>query len=78
MEYLAEPLLTGVYGGDPRDLSVKSVLPRFAELAHRYGSLTRGVLANRPQQSAGPLFRTMKGGLGQWIDAIVSAIRGHC
>src|ERR1039458_1960206 len=27
VEYLAEPLLSGVYGGDPRDLSVASVLP---------------------------------------------------
>jgi oxygen-dependent protoporphyrinogen oxidase len=78
VDYLAEPLLSGVYGGDPRDLSVDSVLPRFAELEKRYGSLTRGVLATRPKQSAGPLFRTLKGGLGQWVDAIVGAIRGKC
>jgi oxygen-dependent protoporphyrinogen oxidase len=78
VDYLAEPLLSGVYGGDPRDLSVNSVLPRFAELANRYGSLTRGVLANRPKQSGGPLFRTLKGGLGQWVDAILDAIRGQC
>jgi oxygen-dependent protoporphyrinogen oxidase len=78
VDYLAEPLLSGVYGGDPRDLSVNSVLPRFSELANRYGSLTRGVLANRPKQSDGPLFRTLKGGLGQWVDAILDAIRGQC
>jgi oxygen-dependent protoporphyrinogen oxidase len=78
VDYLAEPLLSGVYGGDPRDLSVDSVLPRFAGLANRYGSLTRGVLANRPKQSGGPLFRTLKGGLGQWVDAILGAIRNQC
>ncbi len=49
VDYLAEPLLSGVYGGDPRNLSIRSVLPRFADLADRYGSLTRGVLANRPK-----------------------------
>jgi protoporphyrinogen/coproporphyrinogen III oxidase len=78
VDYLAEPLLSGVYGGDPRDLSVNSVLPRFAELEKRYGSLTRGVLANRPKQSPGPLFQTLKGGLGQWVDAILGAIRDKC
>ncbi len=78
VDYLAEPLLSGVYGGDPRNLSVNSVLPRFADLERRYGSVTRGVLANRPKHGGGPLFRTLKGGLGQWVDAILAAIRGQC
>ena len=37
MDYLAEPLLSGIYGGDPKDLSVTAVLPRFVELAAKYG-----------------------------------------
>src|SRR5580658_8179774 len=78
VDYLAEPLLSGVYGGDARNLSVNSVLPRFAELEKRYGSLTRGVLANRAKPSGAPLFQTLKGGLGQWVDAILGAIRGQC
>jgi oxygen-dependent protoporphyrinogen oxidase len=45
VDYLAEPLLSGVYGGDPNRLSVGSVLSRFTELEARHGSLTRGVLA---------------------------------
>ena len=32
VEYLAEPLLAGVYGGTPETLSVASVLPRFVEI----------------------------------------------
>jgi oxygen-dependent protoporphyrinogen oxidase len=47
VDYLAEPLLSGIYGGNPSVLSVHAVLPRFVELAGRYGSLTRGVLAER-------------------------------
>jgi protoporphyrinogen/coproporphyrinogen III oxidase len=77
VDYLAEPLLSGVYGGDPRRLSVRSVLPRFAELADRYGSLTRGVIANRPKQSAGPLFRTLKGGLGRLVETLIAAAGSH-
>ncbi|MFZ0936211.1 MAG: protoporphyrinogen oxidase [Bryobacteraceae bacterium] len=84
VDYLAEPLLSGVYGGNPADLSVSSVLPRFVELANRYGSLTRGVLAERARAAkpgshrgpAAPLFRTLKGGLGQMVGAITAAIEG--
>src|SRR6516164_5486737 len=80
VDYLAEPLLSGIYGGDPRELSVTAVLPRFVELSARYGSLTRGVLASRAQapksQTPPPLFRTLKGGLGQMVDAVGAAIGG--
>jgi protoporphyrinogen/coproporphyrinogen III oxidase len=76
VDYLAEPLLSGVYGGDPRNLSVQSVLPRFADLADRYGSLTRGVLANRPKAGGGALFKTLEGGLGQMVDAVMASLSG--
>jgi oxygen-dependent protoporphyrinogen oxidase len=80
VDYLAEPLLSGVYGGDPRQLSVASVLPRFADLDAKYGSLTKGVLATRPNASSGAapsLFKTLKGGLGQLVDAVTQAARPH-
>jgi protoporphyrinogen/coproporphyrinogen III oxidase len=72
IDYLAEPLLAGVYGGDPREMSVNSVLARFVEIETKYGSLTRGVLAApRPKGSgSGSLFRTLKNGLGQLVDAL--------
>jgi oxygen-dependent protoporphyrinogen oxidase len=79
VDYLAEPLLAGVYGGDPGRLSVGSVLPRFIELEARYGSLTRGVLHERRKAAAQargvPLFRTLRGGLGQLVDALETAAR---
>lgn len=81
VDYLAEPLLSGIYGGNPELLSVRAVLPRFVELAARYGSLTRGVLAARKaarRESGGlPLFRTLKGGLGQLTGAVSAAAAGH-
>ena len=83
VDYLAEPLLSGVYGGNPSALSVTSVLPRFVALANQYGSLTRGVLAERAKAAgqrqgavAPPLFRTLQGGLGQMVDAAAAAVRG--
>ena len=76
IDYLAEPLLAGVYGGDPREMSVNSVLSRFAEIEAKYGSLTRGVLA-QPKPKTDPakpakssFLSTLKGGLGQLVEAL--------
>jgi oxygen-dependent protoporphyrinogen oxidase len=81
VDYLAEPLLAGVYGGDAEQLSVASVLGRFLELERTYGSLTRGVLAERrrlrQERNAQPLFHTLRGGLGSLIHALAEATRSH-
>jgi oxygen-dependent protoporphyrinogen oxidase len=75
LDYLAEPLLSGVYGGDPGRLSALSVLPRFVELEAKYGSLTRGIWKERaaaarnsqPAAPPGALFCTLRNGLGTLI-----------
>jgi oxygen-dependent protoporphyrinogen oxidase len=81
VDYLAEPLLSGIFGGSPSALSVLSVLPRFVELEAKYGSLTKGVLAerkaHREQANGLPLFRTLKGGLGQLVAALTARLEGH-
>lgn len=75
VDYLAEPLLTGVFGGDADALSLRDVLPRFAELEARYGSVTRGLMAER-SENAGPLFRALRGGFQQLVDALEAALDG--
>ena len=82
VDYLAEPLLAGVYGGDPERMSASSVLGRFVELERKYGSLSRGVLAEKRKraapaagnQPAGPIFRALKNGMGSLVDRLVGAI----
>lgn len=85
VDYLADPLLSGVYGGSVERLSVNSVLTRFVEIERQYGSLTRGVLAakrkaalhRRPAgEGNGALFQTLKGGLSQLTGELESRIRG--
>ena len=81
VDYLAEPLLAGVYGGDPEQLSVGSVLGLFAELEKKYGSLSRGVLlARRKSKRSGkpaPLFQTLRRGLGSLTEALARAAAPH-
>ncbi len=79
VDYLAEPLLSGVYGGDPRALSVNAVLTRFVDMETKYGSLTRAALEARKKMPASsePLFRTFKNGLGSFTAALQRGIEKH-
>ena len=45
VDRLADPLLSGIYGGDACQLSARTVLPKLVEMEAEYGSLTRGMLA---------------------------------
>ncbi len=45
VDRLADPLLSGIFGGDSKQLSARTVLPRLVEMETEYGSLTRGMLA---------------------------------
>lgn len=78
VDYLAEPLLAGVYGGDPERLSADAVLERFVAIEKKYGSLTKGILAGRSENKAatGPLFLTLEGGVEQLTNAIIGQLAG--
>jgi oxygen-dependent protoporphyrinogen oxidase len=69
--YLAEPLLAGVYGGSPDELSAPAVLPKFVEYEQRYGSVVVGTMREK-RQSAGPVFKTMRHGMSTLIDALIA------
>jgi protoporphyrinogen/coproporphyrinogen III oxidase len=52
VDRLADPLLSGIYGGDAAELSARTVLPRLVEMEKNYGSLTRGMLAAHKKMRA--------------------------
>jgi oxygen-dependent protoporphyrinogen oxidase len=79
VDRVAEPLLAGIYGGDAEQLSVQAVLPRFVELERERGSLVRATLEARKQRaqagaSARPLFTSLKCGMQQMVDALLSSL----
>jgi protoporphyrinogen/coproporphyrinogen III oxidase len=81
VEVLADPLLAGVYGGEANQLGVQAVLPRLVEMEAKYGSLGRAMLAARktaaaaPQGPRKPLFTSLKRGMQQMVDAVISRLR---
>jgi len=80
VDRLADPLLSGVYGGEASQLSVRSVLPRFSDMEAKHGSLGRAMLAARKKMAgaakrpAAPLFTSLKDGMQQMVDALVARL----
>ncbi|HEY6446058.1 MAG TPA: protoporphyrinogen oxidase [Acidobacteriaceae bacterium] len=84
VDRLVSPLLSGVYGGDATQLSVRAVLPRMAKMEEKHRSLTRAMLAARKrpavaqpgQPAARPisLFTTLRGGMSQMVEAIAAQL----
>jgi len=47
LDRLAEPLVGGVNGSDPKDMSLAATYPMLLDMEQQYGSLVRGFLAQR-------------------------------
>lgn len=45
LDYVFDPLVGGLYAGNPENLSMAALLPRLKQLEMRYGSVVRGVAA---------------------------------
>jgi len=86
VDRLADPLLSGIFGGDSAKLSARTVLPRLVEMEAQYGSLTRGMLAAHRKMRAWakstqnrkvaprPIFTAMRGGMNQLVDALTAQL----
>jgi oxygen-dependent protoporphyrinogen oxidase len=79
VDRVAEPLLAGVYGGNADQMSVRAVLPRFAEMERESGSLVRAALKARRARrkssaSPQPLFTSLKNGMQEMVDAAAAAL----
>ncbi len=64
LDHVASPLLSGIYAGHVRDLSLLATYPELADAA-RQGSLIRGLAAQRAAHppAPGPMFVTLASGL---------------
>ncbi len=87
VDRLADPLLSGIYGGEAASLSVRAVLPRFADMERNHGSLGRAMLEARklaakklaarkklpsPSHEPAPsLFTSLMNGMQQLIETLV-------
>lgn len=83
---LADPMMAGIYMGDPDQLSLRATFPQMADMERRHGSVIRGLrrvarearlrAAAAPGGGplAGSLFFSLRGGSGELVDALARAI----
>ncbi len=78
LDRVAAPLLSGVFGGDVRRLSVNAVMPAFVAMEREHGSLITALQrgTNNGQRST-PIFTTLRSGLGTLIERLIAAIPPH-
>jgi oxygen-dependent protoporphyrinogen oxidase len=65
LEYLVSPFVSGVYAGDPEQLSLRAADPTLEEWERQFGSVLRGAMKSRPaggeRKKAPPLCSFRKG-----------------
>ena len=74
---LLEPLLSGIFAGDGRNLSIAAAFPQLRDQEQRHGGLLRGVLAGRRVRAHGEVpnpsptgLVSLKRGLGDLVEAL--------
>ncbi len=78
LECVGQPMIAGVYSGDPEKLSLRSTMPRFMDMEHSHGSVIRALRAQSKKQDAlrsasGPrysLFLSFKNGMVSLVSAL--------
>ncbi len=82
-ETLIVPMVSGIFGGDARKLSLKACFPIMVEMEHEHGSLIKAMIAKKKQGSkggpAGPQGRltSFKNGLYTVIESFENQYRDN-
>ncbi len=83
LDYAINPFVSGVYAGDPGELSVKSAFPKLFELEQEYGSLIKGAIfgaRKRKKRSETSKQRakmySFKKGMGELPDTLGTKLAG--
>lgn len=74
-EYLFEPILSGIYAGNPDLMSVAEVLPMLPQWEKKYGSVTKGLLQNKSAMGGRKII-AFKGGNATLADRLQSLLTG--
>jgi oxygen-dependent protoporphyrinogen oxidase len=80
LDWMAQPLVAGIYGANPEHLSLRATFPKFLELERTYGSVVFG-LKKRSSQATGQasgarysLFVSLRHGVQHLADTLASKI----
>ena len=77
LERIAQPMVGGIYGADPDELSLAATFPRFLALEREHGSVLRGLARTREVRASGArygLFAALDGGMQTLVDALLARL----
>jgi oxygen-dependent protoporphyrinogen oxidase len=69
LDNLVAPFVSGVYAGDPEQLSVRSAFPSLSQWELQYGSVLRGAMKSRPAGQKRPSPCSFRGGMETLLQA---------
>jgi protoporphyrinogen/coproporphyrinogen III oxidase len=84
-ERLVQPLVSGIYMADPRQLSIQAALPRFVEMETKHGSLIRAARRSARNRKSAPtgrsngsvpasMFVAPRAGMGSLVSALAECL----
>src|SRR5487761_498709 len=75
LEHLAGPFASGVFAGDPEQLSLRSTFPVMAQWEEEYGSVVRGAMKSRGSEARQqPTLAGFRRGMGSFMSALVGKL----
>ncbi|UCC84425.1 MAG: protoporphyrinogen oxidase [Gemmatimonadota bacterium] len=78
VERIVDPLIAGIYSGDPDKLSIYSTFPRFPQMVAKQRSILLALLRAPQSARSGartlPIFCSLRDGLGRMVEVIVERL----
>ena len=74
---LADPMISGIYAGDAREIVLRDAFPTLAELEAEHGSLLKGLMAARKKGGGGKSLYSLSEGMGSIIHALYQKYQAH-
>jgi oxygen-dependent protoporphyrinogen oxidase len=77
LDWLAEPMVAGIYNADPDELSLQATFPHFRAMEREHGSVIRGLRASRAKSAEAPrspAFLTLRNGMQELVDTHIDRL----
>ncbi len=79
LERAVQPLVSGIYTADPKELSLNATMPQFIEFEKKHGSVIRGLwrTVKSSRNQSGPRYNqfvSFKGGMKTLVDSVMKAL----
>ncbi len=77
LDWIAEPLMAGIYNAEPEQLSLLATFPTFRKVERDHRSLIRGLRAMARSEQGKPrppAFLTLRGGMQEFSDALAAKV----